>query len=77
MASTPPPRAPRVAAAPTRVTGTVPGPGVTATSPTQHPEVNIIVNIFQLFRTVAYFQVEDYDGTIGHILSVVCAVYDC
>ena len=77
MASTPLPRVPRVAADPTRVTGTAPGPGVTAASPTQHPEVNIIVNIFQLLRTVAYFQVEDYDGTIGHILSVVCAVYDC
>ena len=51
---------PRVAAAPTRVTGTAPGPGVTAASPTQHPEVNIIVNIFQLLRTVAYFQVDDY-----------------
>ena len=46
VASTPLPRVPRVAAAPTRVTGTAPGPGVTAASPTQHPEVNIIYYIY-------------------------------
>ena len=28
-------------------------------------------------HNIQKFQVEDYDGTIGHFLSVVCAVYDC